>query len=83
IDNNINSSVGLHTFYADRILNITRNIDVTPIVWQDVWDEKVELPPGTVIQVWKDSSDNSAFGSWAAYLNQAANEGYNVILSSP
>ncbi|CAF4499745.1 unnamed protein product [Rotaria socialis] len=83
IDNNINSSVGLHTFYANRILNITRNIDVTPIVWQDVWDEKVELPPGTIIQVWKDSSDNSAFGSWAAYLNQAANEGYNVILSSP
>ncbi|CAF2083000.1 unnamed protein product [Rotaria magnacalcarata] len=82
-DHSINSSVGLHTFYADRILNITRNIDVTPIVWQDVWDEKVELPPGTIIQVWKDSSDQGVFGSWAAYLNQAANEGYNVILSSP
>ncbi|CAF4187846.1 unnamed protein product, partial [Rotaria magnacalcarata] len=74
-DHSINSSVGLHTFYADRILNITRNIDVTPIVWQDVWDEKVELPPGTIIQVWKDSSDQAVFGSWAAYLNQAANEG--------
>ena len=33
--------------------------------------------------MWKDSSDNSEFGSWASYLNKAANEGYNVILSSP
>ena len=33
--------------------------------------------------MWKDSSDNYEFGSWASYLNRAANEGYNVILSSP
>ncbi|CAF5189066.1 unnamed protein product, partial [Rotaria sp. Silwood1] len=54
-----------------------------PIVWQDVWDEKVQLPPDTIIQVWKDTSDSSAFDGWASYLNQAVNEGYNVILSSP
>ncbi|CAF4228716.1 unnamed protein product, partial [Rotaria sp. Silwood2] len=83
IDNSINSTKGIHAYYADRILDITRNINVVPIVWQDVWDEKVELPSGTIIQVWKDTSDNSAFGSWASYLNEAANEGYNVILSSP
>ncbi|CAF4002948.1 unnamed protein product, partial [Rotaria sp. Silwood1] len=41
------------------------------------------LPPDTIIQVWKDTSDSSAFDGWASYLNQAANEGYNVILSSP
>ena len=44
---------------------------------------RFQLPAGTIIQVWKDSTDNSEFGSWASYLNQAANEGYNVILSSP
>ncbi len=43
----------------------------------------IQLPPGTIIQVWKDTSDNSEFDSWASYLNQAANQGYNVILSSP
>ncbi|CAF0888569.1 unnamed protein product [Adineta ricciae] len=83
VDNNILSTKSLQKYYADRILDITRNISVTPIVWQDVWDEKVELPPGTIIQVWKDSSDNIEFDSWASYLNRAANEGYNVILSSP
>jgi hypothetical protein len=40
---NISNATGIHTYYADRILNITRNITVTPIVWQDVWDEHVDV----------------------------------------
>jgi hypothetical protein len=40
---NISNATGIHTYYANRILNITRNISVTPIVWQDVWDEHVEV----------------------------------------
>ena len=45
LNNNILSTKNLHKYYADRILDITRNISVTPIVWQDVWDEKVEVAP--------------------------------------
>ena len=40
---NITNTVGIHTYYADRILDIMREIKSTPIVWQDVWDEKVEV----------------------------------------
>jgi hypothetical protein len=40
---NISDAKGIHTYYADRILNITRNINVKTIVWQDVWDEKVQV----------------------------------------
>jgi hypothetical protein len=43
VDNNILSTKSLHKYYADRILDIARNISVTPIVWQDVWDENVEV----------------------------------------
>ncbi|CAF5047457.1 unnamed protein product, partial [Rotaria sp. Silwood1] len=43
IVNNISSARGLHAYYADKILDITRNINVVPIVWQDVWDEKVQV----------------------------------------
>jgi hypothetical protein len=43
VDNNILSTKSLHKYYADRILDIARNISVIPIVWQDVWDEKVEV----------------------------------------
>ena len=98
---NITNAKGLHTYYAERILNIMRNINAAPIVWQDVWDEKVEvkcnvwsshlilkyqfiqLPQNTIVQVWKDTSDNTEFDTWASYLNQVAGQGYNVILSSP
>ncbi len=38
---NITNSTGIHSYYANRILDITRNINVTPIVWQDVRDEHV------------------------------------------
>lgn len=43
VDNNILSTKNLHKYYADQILDITRNLSVTPIVWQDVWDENVEV----------------------------------------
>jgi hypothetical protein len=33
--------------------------------------------------VWKDVSDNSAFDSWSNYLSQIAEQGFQVILSSP
>ena len=40
---NISNATGIHSYYASRILNITSRIDVEPIVWQDVWDEGVEV----------------------------------------
>jgi hypothetical protein len=40
---NISNATGIHAYYANRILNIMRNISAIPIVWQDVWDEKVEV----------------------------------------
>ncbi len=39
----ITNPQGIHSYYANRILDITRNINVTPIVWQDVRDEQVEV----------------------------------------
>ncbi len=38
----------------------------------------LQLPPGTIIQVWKGDD-----GSWASYIDNAAKQGYNVILSTP
>ena len=40
---NISDAVGIHTYYANRILDIMSDIKSTPIVWQDVWDEKVQV----------------------------------------
>ena len=43
IERKMSTTTQVHKYYADRILNITRNISVTPIVWQDVWDEHVQV----------------------------------------
>jgi hypothetical protein len=40
---NITDAVGIHKYYADQILHIMRTIKATPIVWQDVLDEKVPV----------------------------------------
>ena len=40
---NITDAVGIHSYYADRILNIMRNLNSIPIVWQDVLDENVAV----------------------------------------
>ncbi len=39
----IPDTTGLHAYYANRILNITSNINVESIVWQDVRDENVTV----------------------------------------
>jgi hexosaminidase len=38
----------------------------------------LQLPTSTIIHVWKGEGD-----SWASYLDNAAKQGYNVILSTP
>jgi hypothetical protein len=40
---NITDATGIHAYYANQILNMTSNINVKPIVWQDVWDENVPV----------------------------------------
>ena len=42
-DNEVSSVIDLHTYYAERILKIMRTFNATPIVWQDIWDEKVQV----------------------------------------
>jgi hypothetical protein len=46
---NITSAVGLHSYYADRLLAIMHQLKATPIVWQDVWDDKVQVKCCTTI----------------------------------
>ncbi|CAF1111011.1 unnamed protein product [Didymodactylos carnosus] len=71
----------IHEVFLEKYMHL--DIGLIPVVWQDVWDEHVKLPSDTIIQIWKDESISAEFNSWASYLNKAASEGYNVILSSP
>ena len=40
---NITNATGIHSYYADRILEIMARIQAKPIVWQDVRDENVKV----------------------------------------
>ena len=45
----------LEAYYSTRVLNIVEELGKKSTVWQDVWDNGVELPKGTQIQIWKDT----------------------------
>ena len=53
------------------------------MVWQDVWDDGVKLPSGTVIEIWKDTTLVPESRPWSYYLSKATSEGYDAVLASP
>lgn len=39
-------------FYIQRIVDMTRNLSHKAIVWQEVFENGVQLAPETVVHVW-------------------------------
>lgn len=66
----------LESFYLERLLNIISSKKKKNIVWQDVFDNKDKLQPGTVVQVWR-------IEEYAAHEANVTAAGFQVILSSP
>lgn len=51
--NNIKNVTELEDYYFRNIFNITRNLKAIPIVWEELFNENINLDPNTVVQVWK------------------------------
>lgn len=66
----------LESFYMQKLLDIIASMKKRSIVWQEVFDDKSELLPGTVIQVWK-------IRDYASKLSQVTASGFPAILSAP
>uniref|UniRef100_A0A8C6R8E8 Beta-hexosaminidase n=2 Tax=Nannospalax galili TaxID=1026970 RepID=A0A8C6R8E8_NANGA len=66
----------LESFYIKKILDIVTTLNKSSIVWQEVFDNRVELQPGTTVEVWK--SDN-----YFEELSVVTASGFPVILSAP
>lgn len=45
----------LLNFFYYNVFNITKKLEIVPIVWQDAFDEHVHLDSNVVVQVWKDN----------------------------
>ncbi|KAK7808616.1 hypothetical protein U0070_010015 [Myodes glareolus] len=58
------------------ILGIVTSLKKGSIVWQEVFDDNVELQPDTVVEVWK--SEN-----YLEELKQVTSSGFPAILSAP
>lgn len=43
----------LKNYYFTNIFNMTRNLKTVPIVWEEIFDENIQLDPDVVVQVWK------------------------------
>ncbi|MEJ1275600.1 hypothetical protein NN561_006497 [Cricetulus griseus] len=58
------------------ILDIITSLKKGSIVWQEVFDDKVELQPDTVVEVWKNEN-------YLAKLEEVTFSGFKAILSAP
>ncbi|XP_012372877.1 beta-hexosaminidase subunit beta, partial [Octodon degus] len=66
----------LESFYMQKLLAIISSMNKRSIVWQEVFDNKDKLQPGTIIQVWK-------IEKYAFELSQVTASGFPAILSAP
>lgn len=66
----------LEGFYIKKILDMITSLKKRSIVWQEVFDDKVELQPGTVVEVWKNEN-------YLDELQHVTAAGLPAILSAP
>jgi len=67
----------LHTFFLNKLVNITKNLDKINVVWQEVFDDKVKIEPkSTIVNVWKQEN-------WKEEMGKVTKAGFQTILSSP
>lgn len=61
-----------------RIIDMAVKKSMTPIVWQEVFDNGLAIPMNTIIHVWKYPA-----GQYKEELTRTTKMGYTTILSSP
>ncbi|XP_031618894.1 beta-hexosaminidase subunit beta-like [Contarinia nasturtii] len=72
--NNISSYEKLEELYIQRVVDMTKDLQHKSIVWQEVFENGVQLPSGTVVHVWT--------GDRGKLLNAITKSGFPAILSS-
>lgn len=69
-----NETVKLYDYFETRLLKmVTKQYNKAPIVWQEVFNLNLTIPPNTIIDVWKGFDSDT--------LKNATDQNYRVILS--
>ncbi|XP_071446906.1 beta-hexosaminidase subunit alpha-like [Hetaerina americana] len=66
---------GLEEYYIQKLVDMVKTLNVSNIVWQEVFDNGVRIPPETVVQVWIPRGSQNE-------MSQITAKGYSVLLSS-
>ncbi|KAK7586163.1 hypothetical protein V9T40_004039 [Parthenolecanium corni] len=72
---NITSFQELESYYIQRVLAITRNLNTKPVVWQEVFDNGVRLTDDAVVHVWQ-------LESYEAEMDLVTKSGHRALLSA-
>lgn len=69
LKNNISTVAQLQGYYFKNIFNMTKKFNSVPIVWEEVFDENIDLDPNVVVHVWK-ANYSSTISKVTSILNQ-------------
>ena len=65
----------LEEYYILKVIEIAKELNKRPVVWQEVFDNGADLDADTIVHVWK-------LNNWESELFNVTKRGYQSILSS-
>jgi len=84
-DKNITTFAKLEDYYMQKVLDIVKSLNKSYIVWEEVFNDGVQIKPDTIVHVWKGSANrwgdqNQTY--WRSELYNVTKKGFNALLSS-
>ena len=76
---NLTTYAQLESLWVTGVIGIAENLDLSYIVWEEVFTNGVKVNNETVIDVWK----NYGSHKWNETIANVTKAGYNAILSAP
>jgi len=65
----------LESVYIEKLIKIVGQFRVTPLVWQEVFDDGDNITNDTIIHIWK--------GNWQEEAKRVTRSGFSTVISAP
>lgn len=71
---NITTYNKLEGYFFKKVIDISEKLQTTPVVWEEVFSNVVDIPKNTIVHVWK--------GGWESTMGNVTEGGFRTLLSS-